>query len=270
MNAELARMLIESDRAYFAAGAECLEFDGGRLRWMPGLQHLAAGCIVEPDGSVAADRFPDAAREAVGAVGAPLLRLYLPQGHGGDAEWIQQGFAPAVELAYARRPQPLPGLDPAVAICRLVTPADWAAKETLAAAMDNLPDGKPASAADWTLLERRKSEAGYARFYLAEIDGQPCGTFGLADCRPLLRLKNLAVHPGFRRQGISRAILHFARQLAFDESFEWLGAFALEGGAGSRLYASDGFELVGAQTEWTMPVAARAAPAAAAQGAAAC
>lgn len=251
MNARLARMLIQSDRRYFAAGAECRRFRGGSLRWMPGLQHLAAGCIVEPAGSQPPGDFAAAASEAVSAIGAQSVRFYAPDAPERGADWTAAGLAPAVELALARGPRPfLRDLSIAVDIRPVVTAADWAAKELLAGAWERRPDGKAATAKDWTALERRKSEAGYARFYLAEFDGRPCGTFGLADCGPLLRLKNIAVHPEFQRRGIARAMLDFALRHADAGGFEWVGAFVLEQGPTGSLYPSCGFEVAGSQTEW--------------------
>jgi GNAT superfamily N-acetyltransferase len=251
---EVARLLFDSDRRYFAAGAEALEFAGGTLRWMPGLQHLAAGCLVEPARAVSPAEFACAAAEAVASVGAPLLRFYLPDPQDHAAQWAEERFVPAVELAFARRPEPLAGLDLEAVVRAVITQADWTLKERLASAVESLPDGKPASAADWTALERRKSDAAYAQFYLVELDGEPCGAFALADCGPLLRLKNLAVHPGVRRRGIGRTAIDFALRHARDNGYQWVGAFGLEGGAGSRLYTGCDFEQVGSQTEWTRPI----------------
>lgn len=258
MSAPLEQM-IESDRRYFAAGAECRPFRGGVVRWMPGLQHLAAGCIVEPtDPSLPAPDFVAAALEAVAAVGAPLLRLYTPAVPGDGAGRDAVGLAPAVELALVRAPRPFLG-EPVcpIDVRPIVTAEDWEAKERLAAASARRPDGKAASAQEWTALERRKSDAGYARFCLAELDGRPCGAFGLADCGPLLRLKNIAVHPDFHRRGIARAILDFALRHADAAGFASVGAFVLDDGATGRLYPSCGFEAIGAQIEWTRELAPR-------------
>lgn len=261
MNPRLARLLIDSDRRYFVAGAERRSFPGGSVHWMPGLQQLAAGCIVEPTGSHPVGEFAEAAREAVAAIGAPLLRFYSPDAADRGPDWTAAGLAPAVELAMARRPRPFLG-EPgcAIDVRPVVTAADWTAKERLAAASEHRPDGKRVAAQDWTALERRKSDAGYARFYLAELDGRPCGSFGLADCGPLLRLKNIAVHPEFQRRGVARAMLDFALRHADENGFEWVGAFVLQNGSTGRLYPSCGFELVGSQIEWTGMVAERAIP----------
>jgi GNAT superfamily N-acetyltransferase len=272
MIAEVAALLVESDRRYFAAGSEALAFPGGVLRWIPGLQHVAAGCILEWAGSVAADRFAQAALGATTTIGAPLLRFYSS---GGSRElasaWEEQGFEPGIELAYACRPEPIPSDMASLRFRPVVTPGDWAVKEALAAAGEDPPDGKHASPGDWTMLERRKSEAGYALFYLAERDGVPCAAFGLSDCGPLLRVKNVAVHPDFRRQGVGRALLAFAQRHALHHGYEWVGVFALEGGDGARLYSGCGFQLVGSQTEWTKRVPANFAQLAASEeGMAAC
>jgi GNAT superfamily N-acetyltransferase len=266
VNAQLAEMLIESDRRYFAAGAESWPFRGGAVRWMPGLQHLEAGCIVEPTDSLPSDDFAEAAGEAVAAVGGALVRLYAADLPDCGPDWTAAGLASAIELAMARRPRPFLAEPLCPIVVRpVLTDADWAAKERLAGAWERRPDGKAASAREWTALERRKSEAGYAQFYLATIDGYACGTFGLADCGPLLRLKNIAVHPDFQRRGVARAMLDFALRHADTNGFEWLGAFVLQDAPTGELYPSCGFETIGSQTEWTGAMAERATSPAAAR-----
>jgi GNAT superfamily N-acetyltransferase len=250
-------MLIESDRSYFVAGAQCRQFRGGAVYWMPGLQHLGAGCIVEPAGSLPPGDFAEAASEAVAALGSPLVRFYCAEAPNRGPEWARAGLLPAVELALARRPRPfMRDLTCSIDVRPVMTAADWAMKEQLATSSGRRPDGRVVSASDWTALERRKSEAGYAQFYIAELEGVPCATFGLADCGPLLRLKNLAVHPDFQRRGIARAILDFALRHADAHDFAWFGVFALQDGPSGDLYPSCGFEPICALTEWARPIAA--------------
>lgn len=263
---QLASRLVESDAQYFAAGAASRPFPGGVVRWIPGLQHLAAGCIVEADGSAScAVEFLEAAGDAVAAVGAPLLRFYSAGlGELWETELAEEGLLSAVELAFARRPEPFfPAVGGALPVRAVTGPADWARKEKLARAAADLPDGKVATAREWTRLERAKAAAGYATFFIVEVDGTACGAFALAECGPLLRLKNLLVHSAFRNRGVGRAAVDYALRHASANGFQWVGAFGLEGGAGSRLYTRCGFDLVGSQTEWTRPALRAVVPLAA-------
>jgi GNAT superfamily N-acetyltransferase len=166
---------------------------------------------------------------------------------------LEAGLAANVEHGFVRavhgRPShaaPLAG----VRFRRLEGLAAWQDKLDLASSLELLPDGKAASAADWTELERRKCEAGYMVMWLIERDGMVCGSFALAPCESLLRMKNLVISPAERRSGLARAATDFATQRAQESKFDWLGTYGLEGSAGSALYAHCGFERLGDQVEW--------------------
>ena len=43
---QLALAIVESDRRYFEMGAQTRQLSMGQLCWMPGLNELAASCVV--------------------------------------------------------------------------------------------------------------------------------------------------------------------------------------------------------------------------------
>lgn len=257
---ELAAELRRSDRAYFAAAACHERVRGGIIHWMPGLQHLAAGCIVEPSLTDAPFHiFAADVSDFLRSIGSTLFRFYMPPADGRLEDSLTgAGFRQSIELAIVRRipaGRYAPELDGGLSIRRVQSAADWLVKAGLAAAIDSLPDGKAADPSEWTDLERRKAQDGYGSFWIVELEGRACGTFGLSPSGRLLRLKNLAVHPAFRRHRVATGVIDFALTHAAANGFEWLGAFAIAGGAGERFYHACRFDVVGAQTEWSRPLA---------------
>jgi GNAT superfamily N-acetyltransferase len=251
----LTSELIQSDRAYFAAGARSDPIRGGTIRWMAGLQHLAAGCIVEPtDSSADPRRLAQDAEAMLQRIGSPFFRCYVP----GFPIANVAGFECTTELAmvrstHATETRPTGVAVPHVRLRPVREGSDWVAKRKLAEALQSLPDGKSANAKGWTELENRKAKGDYGRFWLAELDEQYCATFGLVKWGSVMRLKNLAVHPRFRRRGVGAAIIAAAIERANQSGCDWLGAFAIAGSGGEFLYRHCGLKVVGAQTEWLRP-----------------
>ena len=256
-----ADLLFQSDQDYFAAAAEEVSFPGGRLLRMPGLEQVPAGCIAVPDADLASpDAFLAEAAGYASEAGASLLRFYTAGANAvRDAALVGAGLHRSVEQGFVVSTQDLlAGFrlvgTPGASVRPVREDGDWKRKERLSAALEQLPDGKQANAAAWTMLERRKCEAGYMDAFLIELEGECCGAFGLASSRRLLRLKNLVVHPAYRRRGVGRAAVSYAAMHAREAGFDWLGVYALEASNGGALYAKSGLAVVTEQIEWTRPL----------------
>jgi GNAT superfamily N-acetyltransferase len=99
-------------------------------------------------------------------------------------------------------------------------------------------------------LIRRKCETGIKESFLIEYCGQICGSIGAIRMADLLRLKNIIIRPGFRRQGLGLQAVRELAALAHSRGLPALGVFGIEGDAGDRLYRSAGFSVIGDLTEW--------------------
>jgi hypothetical protein len=257
----IVQHLAASDTAYFAAGARRSAIPGGTIHWLPGLQHLAIGCIVELGDDTRLRAAPSAWAASVAPVlkelGATSLRFYTQDPNDCHAALERAGLKPVTELAFACA-VPAPA-DPAwfadgAEIAEATSAADWADKQRLAEQMAGSLYGKEVPAEAWTRMERRKVEAGYMSCWLVRMDGEVCGSFGLAERRPLLRLKNVLVGPKHRRRGLARTMVAFGLSEAWRRKLHF-GCYAFPGEVGAHLYASCGMSIVGSQTEWTAPLA---------------
>ena len=169
------------------AGAEEIAFRGGKLLRMKGLEQVAAGCVALPDGAIADPvGFIAEASRCAAASGALLLRFYTPETDdlpafvsAGLRRSVEQGFVAATSAGLSS------GGSPAARILPVRDEQAWDRKLSIAATLEQLPDGKQAAAADWTELERRKCEGGYMEAFLIEVDGETCGAFALANCVPV-------------------------------------------------------------------------------------
>ena len=220
---------------------------------MRGLEQVPAGCIVVPDRAIEDPAaFTAEASNCASESGASLLRFYTPAADDFPA-FAAAGLRRSAELGFvAATRDDRPELHFAQArVLPVREQRDWDRKRDLAAALEQLPDGKQAAAAAWTELERRKCDAGFMEAFLIELDGEARGAFALASCGPLLRLKNLVVHPGTRRRGLARAAVGYAFGRAREAGFDWVGAFALAEGGGRALYERCGFSVVTGQVEWS-------------------
>lgn len=254
--ARLAGALLESDAAYFEAGARVEALPGAVLAWMEGLDALsAAGVIarVEPGlGGLAPPEWIAAVESAVRRIGRSEIRLYLTRQEPELETLLRgRGYRSRTEWGMLR---PVLGSGPAVGRPRVVlhpvvSEADWQAKSALHELLERGPDGHPAAARAWVDLERRKVEAGYMRPYLARCGGEVCGAFALARQQSLFRLKNLVLHPERRRRGIGAAVIAALLETVGGAGGQALGAFAVERSEGEQLYRKCGFVAITWQTE---------------------
>lgn len=132
----------------------------------------------------------------------------------------------------------------------VLTTAHWQQKLDLHQAALKGPDGHTNDANDWVEMERRKCQTGFMSSYLIIQNHQVAGSVGTMDHGDWLRLKNLVIHPHWRRQGVGGKTVMLVEQLAAACGKQRVGCFALTGGGGERVYRKAGFIPVGHQTEW--------------------
>lgn len=246
------RDLVLTDTEYFGADAEIVhDVLGTRITVMSGLEDLAAGCLAPAFDSVAAEADPrmwrQAFESAVRAVGGGQFRLYVDApapnlvAHLLAHDYLMREEVILLRDGPAKAPENL----------RLVEVEDsiaWAAKVQLDAVGGTQPDGHSYRADRWAEFEHRKWRSGALRYFIAELDGRPVATMGSMQRGDLIRVKNLVVHPDFRRQGVAGQVCD-ALQAFFQPTASRCGVFAVAGDAGHRMYERNGFRVIGSVLE---------------------
>ena len=259
--------MLESDRRYFAAGAEFVAVPGGRLAVMPQLAALSAGAVVLVDDVAAILADSTAWRDETLAICANAraaeLRFYTSAEDARlEVALASAGLSMSVEIAMAGFAAAIveteKASDRSWRFREVSTPALWRSKERLHARTPERPDGKAADARAWVQLERQKVDAGYMTPYLIENNGESCGAFGISATPELLRFKNFFVAPAHRRCGAASAALRWIARESLARGIDAVGCMALPGSVGERLYAGLGFAAVGRQLEWRAPTAEQA------------
>ena len=259
----LAAALLESDRAYFEAGAELRDVPGATMALLRGMESLAAACVVHRLRQAEAgepERWLGMMGREVRAAGCPALRIYLDEKTGPLAAALARaGAMRTVEVGLVRRTDARwrAGAVPDGLAIEPVRSADaWRAKLDFHRACPVGPDGHAAPAALWVEMERRRAGAGYLRPWLVRLEGTVCGTFGLAGQGQLARLKNLLLHPKFRGRGLARHVVRLATDAAAADGALGIGCFALERHHALAMYQRLAFEPVIRQYEWVAPLGA--------------
>jgi GNAT superfamily N-acetyltransferase len=245
--------LLKSDADYFRAAACREQIDGCELLHMPGLTSLAAGCVVLTGGAESHDAL-DAVEARLAELDCGHARLYQQQPDDElEEELVKRGYQRAEEIGMLhvigdvgcqQAPSSRVQLRP------VESETDWALKRSLYSDIRRGPDGHSADADLWVQLERCKCEAGYMEPFLIYSEDLPCGAVSFAAAPRLGRLKNLVVHPRWRRRGIgleaARAIIRLAGQRGLPAA----GVFALEKGPSQTLYQDAGYAPFVRQIEW--------------------
>ena len=256
-NPELIEELLESDAAYFRAAAECEELLGFRISHMPGLESLAAACVVHKiantdDGARA--KWIPALENRISGLGYEHARFYQQYP---DAEmekqFRQSGYRPAEEIALLNTFRKLPpaGSGAATAELRPVrSEQDWSLKLALHREIPQGPDGHLSGAETWVRMERRKCAAGYMEPFLIVQGGEVCGAVNFAPGSRIGRLKNIVIHPRWQRKGMGVQAASLIARLAKDRGKKVAGCFAMSQGHAVKMYRKAGYFPVARQTEW--------------------
>ena len=246
---------VESDRVYFAMGAQVDPVCGAEIAWIPGLSaHPAAVVVQRVLPSVAAEQgsaWIADLETRLRALHAPLARIYLDKADTPlDPLLLAAGYAPRAEIAFAgiaAAPAEVPGRR----MVAITDAAGWARKRNFHEQVEENPDGHKTAAAQWVAMERAKCEAGSMRAFLCEDDGETVGAVNLFRSGHLMRLKNVVTHPASRRSGVGHAMVAHVSQQALVEGCRGMCVFALAGHAGEAMYRAAGLHPVGEQIEWS-------------------
>jgi ribosomal protein S18 acetylase RimI-like enzyme len=253
---DLCSRALETDRSYFEMGARLKPLPGAVLAWMPGLTECAAGAVIHRvDTAIVgplAGSWVSAAESAFRSAGATLARIYLDAPDPQVADLLDNaGYQRREELLFGHDlPPPSPGLR----LHPVRSEADWQRKRRFHEMVEESPDGHPNRACDWVALERCKCRHGM-QAYWAEVDGEVAGMIGLIRGDGIARLKNLVVHPAYRRQSVGIAIMAHAAVISRAEGLPCQCVLAVSGEAGEQLYRAAGMKVIGSQFEWSKPLA---------------
>jgi len=251
--AGFARELLKSDADYFRAAAFHEHIEGCELLHMPGLSSLAAGCVVLTGGAESRDAL-DAVEVRLAELNCGHARFYQQQPDDElEQELVKRGYHRAEEIGMLhlfgdagcqQAPSSRVQLRP------VESERDWALKLSLHHDLRRGPDGHSSAADLWVQLERRKCEAGYMEPFLIYSEDLPCGAVNFAASLRLGRLKNLVVHPRWRRRGIGVAAAREIIRLAGQRGLPAAGVFALDQGPSQKLYQDAGYAPIVRQVEW--------------------
>jgi GNAT superfamily N-acetyltransferase len=264
--ASLAGELLDSDRRYFESAAVLEPAGGATIARVPGLERVSAGCVVQQVDPSVLPRDParwiELVEQRLLGHGCRRARFYLTGRHPAlEAALLARGYRPQDETGYVivvdGRPAGRRADAPTVDLRPVTTADDWAAKLALHRLAGAGPDGHDSEPDAWVELERVRTTAGWMRPFFIVSRGAICGVVALASSEVLLRLKNLVIHPSWRRMGIGTAVLHRAQAIAWREGWAGVGAFALAGDPAEQMYRNAGYDPVARQTEWMRPLGIR-------------
>ncbi len=252
----LARELLDSDAAYFCAAAHCETLPGCQLVHMSGLESLAAGCVVQKITGQNHD-----SSSWLPAVEARLLELDCTHArcyqqypdNRLEQKFTQRGYRAVDEIALLNTFDSCTVVETASKETQLrpvCSETGWSLKLSLHRDTSQDPDGHSSPAESWLDMERRKCEAGYMEPFLIYYQDQPCGSVNLSLSDRLGRLKNLVIHPQWRRMGIGVEAARLIACLSQDHGKEAAGCFAINDKPSLALYKSAGYEPVTRQIEW--------------------
>ena len=255
-SSSMADLLLESDRLYFEAGAQLKTMSAAVVAAMPNLAHIPAGCVahrITDHGVNDWDIWIEHLEQQLKELGCLAPRLYLDDAVP-DLEQIlpKRGYSSQIEVGLLDETLTVEKLktDLAVTLRPILDDIDWQKKLQLHSDKENGPDGHITYPHEWVELEHQKCKTGAMQVFFICIGDEICGTVGCLEVGQLLRLKNLLVHPAWRRQGVAQAAVYALRNRAIRQEKQAFGCFALLDSAGQRVYKRAGLSVVTQQIEW--------------------
>jgi GNAT superfamily N-acetyltransferase len=228
----------------------------GSLATMPGLERLAAGCVIQRVAPAAdageCDEWIREIQNRIGGIVGARPRVYLQASYPQlESALYEAGFQCETEIGLLNfAPEALVETD--IRLHQVANDADWAAKRALHGASGTGPDGHENAPGLWVDLEQRKSQSGGLELYLVMRNEDVIGALGLMAQNSILRLKNLVMHPDYRGSGLGAEAVRAGCAEAARRGYATVGVFALEQHGTLAFYESCGFQPVTTQTEWTM------------------
>ena len=254
---DLLEDLLESDVAYFRAAAACEDVLGLRISYMPGLESLAAACVVHQISAPPGDKLPQwlqVLEHRISILGFGHARFYQQRPDAQlEKQFRKNGYRPAQEIALLNtfEDKSLTGDgDTKVRLQPVLTEGDWSLKLKLHQAISHDPDGHVSLAETWLQMEQQKCDAGYMEPYLIFREEVVCGAVNYAPGGRIGRLKNIVVHPRWRHKGIAVQAARIIAHMAKERDMVAAGCFAMEDGPAINMYRNAGYFPVTCQTEW--------------------
>jgi len=253
--AVLINELFESDNLYFEAGAVCEEVEGAIIANMPGLENLVAGCVVQRIDMQVVSADPEAWLDNIELhlkkLAVHRARIYI-QSHNDIVftTLLHRGYRPADEVALLLHTNSSHKPDKSVTLSPILDQEGWDERLSIYRRIRKGPDGHISPPEQWIELEKRKCNAGYMLPYLIYKNEDVCGAVNVAVHQHLVRLKNIAIHPDFRRKNCGASAASLFSELAKQYSKSAAGCYAIDNQASLSMYKKAGYVPVAKQTEW--------------------
>lgn len=255
---EMAEQILRSDRVYFEMAATVGVMRGAELAWMPELQKLPGGCVVQRvDRSAVGENcglWLRGAEASIRNLGGTMVRIYMEETNAiPERDMLHAGFRRRLEIAYL-----LPSLDRLKGDSNLrlreaVSDEDWRERRILQENSDSSADGYSYQAAEWTLLERRKCRTGGMKVLLLEGDGKVLGSVGAIRIGNLLRCKNITLLPGLD-DAVGVELIRLIAARAAHRGLSGVGDLVVAGSETERICKEAGMVLVARLFEWSKPI----------------
>lgn len=257
---DMVERIARSDRVYFEMAATVGVLRGAELAWMPELQKLPGGCVVQRVNRAAVGEHVSLWLRGVEAsirdLGGSVARFYMDEGNAiPDRDMLHAGYRRRMETAYLLMPPGKPGGAGGgrLRLRRVSGDESWRERRLLQEACDECPDGYRCRPAEWVLLERRKCRTGGMKLFLAEENGEVLASAGTIRIGPLLRCKNMTVRPGAPDR-VGPAVIGLLAEQAAGRGLSAVGALAVAGTDRERICRDAGMVSVGRVFEWSKPL----------------
>ncbi len=249
---DLLGRALDTERIYFEIGARLEDLAGAVLAWTPAFVAAPAASVIHRlEHDAIAARGPAWLAEAESRLaerGIRLARIYLMARHAALERLLANaGYACREELVFADN---LPDPPSRLTFRPVLTEQDWARKRAFHEDVPESPDGHRNHAAAMTGLERHKCAHGMHAF-LGEIDDVTVGAVSAVWGDAIVRIKNVVVHPAYRRHSIATELLSHVAALGRTRGIKQQCLVALAGGAGEKLYRTLGMHQAGSCFEWS-------------------
>ena len=247
--------LFESDSLYFEAGAVCVEVEGAIIANMPGLENLAAGSVVQRIDMQIVSTDPEAWLDNIELhlkkLAIHRARIYI-QSHNDlvSTTLLHRGYRPVNEVALLLHTNSRHIQDKSVTLRPILDQEGWDERLSVYRCIEKGPDGHVSVPEQWIELEKSKCNTGYMLPYLIYKNEEVCGAVNLAVHQHLVRLKNMVIHPDFRRKNCGASAAALFSGLAKQYGKPAAGCYALENHSSLPMYKKAGYIPVAKQTEW--------------------
>jgi len=256
---KICGLLTASELDYFKRGARVEQTLAGNLCWIEGFEELPCGCVLHNVTTEQIDKFDrwlSQVEKRFANQGACAVRIYfasdikeykaLLKSYGYHLS-REKGLA--MEIDKYEKALIASRTYPDLRWVEIDTQARLRDRQNLYLSADKGPDGHNMNGFRFADFEQLKMESGYMTSFLLYHSQVAVGTVSLSVHNEFARLKNLFVHPEFRRQGLARRMTLLILEEARAKRALYFGAYALEGSQGHDVYTYCGMKDLIFQTE---------------------